>query len=185
MVEDIFELLNESFESAFGRLNKDLQRIRTGRANAALLDNLRVDYYGEPTPVSQVASIKVPEPRLITITPWEKSLLGAIEKAIYASDLGLTPNNDGTLIRLSIPPLTGDRRNELAKQARKLAEDAKILVRNARRDANDELKRLEKDKEISEDELHRHTAKVQDLTDKAVAKVDDVVGKKEKEILEV
>jgi ribosome recycling factor len=185
MIQDILETLQESFDGAFTRLARELQKIRTGRANPALLDEIRVEYYGAPSPLSQVASVKVPEPRLITIQPWDKTLLPAIEKAIHASDLGLTPNNDGTLIRLSIPPLTGERRAEFAKGARKHGEDAKIAVRAGRKDANDLLKALQKDGDISEDELHRHTATVQERTDKAVARIDEMVAKKEKEIMEV
>jgi len=185
MLDDIYSDLQDGFEGAMTRLGRELGRIRTGRANAGLLEGVTVEYYGTPTPITQVATVKVPEPRLITIVPWEKNLLSAIEKAIFSSDIGLTPNNDGTMIRLGIPPLTGERRAELAKQARKCGEDAKIAVRNARRDANELVKTLEKDGDISEDEMHRALAKVQDLTDKAVTKVDAVVEKKEKEITEV
>lgn len=185
MIDEILEELKSQFDGAQQRLARDLTRIRTGRANPTMLDGIRIDYYGMPTPLTQLATIKVPEPRMITITPWEKNLLGAIEKAIYGSDLGLTPNNDGAMIRLSFPPLTGERRQELAKQARKLGEDAKIAVRNARRDANDMIKSLQKDGEFSEDDAHRHTDRVQQLTDKAVAAVDETVARKEAEIMEV
>jgi ribosome recycling factor len=185
MIEEIIEELKSSFEGAQTRLARDLTRIRTGRANPSMLEGIKIDYYGMPTPLTQLATVKVPEPRMITITPWEKTLLGAIEKAIFGSDLGLTPNNDGAMIRLSFPPLTGERRQELAKQARKLGEDAKIAVRNARRDANDMIKALQKDGDISEDEMHRHTERVQQFTDKAVTAVDDVVARKEAEIMEV
>ena len=159
--------------------------MRTGRANPAVLDGITVDYYGQPTPIAQAATIKVPEPRLITITPWDKGLIGAIERAINMSEIGLNPNNDGAMIRLPIPALTQERRQELAKQARKIAEDARVAARAGRRDANDMIKALEKDKEISEDELHRATARVQELTDAAVANIEQVVSEKEKEILEV
>lgn len=185
MLDDIYTDLQDGFDGAYTRLGRELGRIRTGRANAGLLEGVTVEYYGTPTPITQVATVKVPEPRLITIVPWEKNLLGTIEKAIFGSDIGLTPNNDGSMIRLAIPPLTGERRAELAKQARKCGEDAKVAVRNARRDANEMVKSLEKDGDISEDEMHRALAKVQDLTDKAVAKVDAIVDKKEKEITEV
>ncbi len=185
VIDDILAELNERFEGAQTRLGRDLLKIRTGRANPAMLEGIRIDYYGQPTPVTQMATVKVPEPRTITITPWEKNLLGAIEKAIYGSDLGLTPNNDGSMIRLSIPPLTGERRQELAKQARKLGEDAKVAIRNARRDANDMIKSLQKDGEFSEDDARRHTDRVQQLTDKAVAHVDETIAKKEAEIMEV
>lgn len=185
MMNDIFEELQQTFDGAFQRLARELQKIRTGRANPSLLDDVRVEYYGSPSPIPQVASVKVPEPRLITIQPWDKTLLPAIEKAIHASDLGLTPNNDGTLIRLSIPPLTGERRQEFAKQARKHGEEAKISIRGGRKDANDMIKALQKDGDISEDEMHRHTQTVQDHTDKAVARIDEMVARKEKEIMEV
>lgn len=185
MIDEVYEELNESFEAATNRLRRELAKIRTGRANPGVLENVMVDYYGQPTPVTQAATVKVPEPRLITITPWDKGLIGAIERAINMAELGLAPNNDGSMIRLPIPALTQERRQDLAKQARKLAEDARIAVRNARRDANEMIKSLEKDKEISEDEMHRAMAKVQEQTDEASAKIEKVVEDKEAEILEV
>ncbi|MCB9507378.1 MAG: ribosome recycling factor [Myxococcales bacterium] len=185
MFEEIAADLAERFEKAAASLKRDFARIRTGRASASLLDGVAVDYYGVQTPVTQVATVKIPEPRLITVSPWEKSLLGAIEKAIMKADLGVTPNNDGTIIRLPIPPLTGERRQELAKAAKKIAEDARIAVRNARRDANDMLKDLQKDGELTEDDLRRDLTKVQELTDKAIAHVDALLAEKEQEILEV
>lgn len=185
MLDDIETDLLLSCDKAITALSRDLIRIRTGRATASILDDIKLDYYGQMTPLTQIATVKVPEPRMITVQPWEKGVLGQIERAIHQSDLGLTPTNDGTMIRLPIPPLTGERRNDLAKQARKLGEDAKIIIRNARRDANEFIKQLQKDSEISEDDARRATAKVQELTDKGVAKVDDAVSKKEKEIAEV
>ena len=185
MLDDIYEDLQNTFEEATERLHRELAKVRTGRANPAVLDGITVDYYGQPTPIAQAATIKVPEPRLITITPWDKGLIGAIERAINMSEIGLNPNNDGAMIRLPIPALTQERRQELAKQARKIAEDARVAARAGRRDANDMIKALEKDKEISEDELHRATARVQELTDAAVANIEQVVSEKEKEILEV
>jgi ribosome recycling factor len=185
MLDDIENDLLLSFDKAITALSRDLVRIRTGRATASILDDIKLDYYGQMTPLTQIATVKVPEPRMITVQPWEKGVLGQIERAIHQSDLGLTPTNDGTMIRLPIPPLTGERRNDLAKQARKLGEDAKIIIRNARRDANELIKQLQKDSELSEDDARRATAKVQELTDKGVAKVDDAVSKKEKEIAEV
>lgn len=185
MIDEVYEELSESFEAATSRLRRELAKIRTGRANPAVLENVMVDYYGQPTPVTQAATVKVPEPRLITITPWDKGLIGAIERAINMAELGLVPNNDGSMIRLPIPALTQERRQDLAKQARKLAEDARIAVRNARRDANEMVKSLEKDKEISEDEMHRAMAKVQELTDAASTKIDKITEDKEAEILEV
>jgi ribosome recycling factor len=185
MINDIITELKDGFEKAHAKAVRELGRIRTGRASINMLDDLRIDYYGSPTPVNQVATVKVPEPRMITISPWDKGVLKDIEKAILASDLGLNPNNDGTIIRLNVPPLTGERRTELTKQAKKVAEDARVLVRAARRDANDLLKTLEKDGDISEDDLHRELAKVQELTDKAIEAVDALLTKKEAEILEV
>ena len=185
MIDDIIADLDERFDKAFGNLKNQFTRIRTGRASVALLDGVTVEYYGVPTPVSQVATVKAPEARLITVVPWEKSLVGEIEKAIHKADLGVSPSNDGNMIRLPIPPLSGERRTELARNAKKLAEDARIAVRAARRDANEMLKSLQKDGDISEDELRRHLQTVQDGTDKAVGKVDGMLGEKEAEILEV
>ncbi len=185
MIEDIMNELSERFDSCAERLRSELIRIRTGRANAGMLEGIRVDFYGTPTPLPQTATIKVPEPSMLTITPWDKSMLGAIERAINMSDLGLNPNNDGSMIRLSIPPLTQERRAELAKQVRRHGEDAKIALRAARRDANDMLKALEKDKDISEDEMHTRIAEVQKRTDDAVKRVEAIVSDKETEITEL
>lgn len=185
MIDDIFKELQDGFEKAYAKMTKEFGRIRTGRASANMLDEIRVDYYGTPTPVNQVATVKVPEPRMITVSPWDKSVLKDIEKALLASDLGLTPNNDGTIIRLNVPPLTGERRTELVKQAKRVAEDTRILVRAGRRDANDMLKAIQKDGDISEDQLHTELARVQDLTDKAIEHVDGALAKKEAEIMEV
>ncbi len=185
MLDEIYSDLEGSFEKAFSHLSAELTRVRTGRASAKMLEEVTVDYYGQPTPITQVATVKVPEARMLTIAPWEQNLLSDIERAIYASNLGLTPNNDGSIIRLSIPPLTGERRAELAKQVRKYGEEAKIGVRAARKDANDMVKALEKDGDITEDDMHRALAKVQELTDAAVKKVDAMVDKKAEEITEV
>ncbi|MFT4702651.1 MAG: ribosome recycling factor [Bradymonadia bacterium] len=185
MFDAIESDLMENFDAAETRLRKEFARIRTGRANASILDGVMVPYYGSPTPLAQLATVKVPEPRMLTIAPWERNILSDIERALLKADLGLTPNNDGSIIRLSIPPLSGERRQDLAKQARKLTEDARISVRNARRDANELLKVLEKDSEITEDDMHRDLAKVQTLTDAAIAKVDGILTDKEQEILEV
>lgn len=185
MLDEIYDDLKSSFESATERLRRELSKVRTGRANPSILDGISVDYYGQPTPLAQAATVKVPEPRLITITPWDKSLIGAIERAINLSDIGLNPSNDGATIRLPIPALTQERRQELAKQARKIGEDARVAIRAARRDANELVKSLEKDKSISEDEMHSATDRVQKLTDSANTLVDQIVAEKEKEILEV
>ena len=164
---------------------KELGTMRTGRASVSMLDTIRVDYYGTPTPLHQVASLNVPDPRLITIKPWERSLIPEIEKTIRSSQLGLNPSSDGEIVRLPMPPLTEERRKDLVKVVRKMAEEAKVALRSARRDANEMLKEFQKDKEITEDEEKQGLKKVQDTTDTAVSKVDEIVAKKEKEILEV
>ena len=175
----------ERMEKAIATLEREFGRLRTGRDSTNLVDNIKVDYYGTPTPISQLASVAVPDSRTITIQPWDRGAFGGVEKAILKSDLGLTPVNDGKIIRISIPPLTEERRKELGKVARKYGEEAKVAVRNVRRDANDQLKKLEKDKAISEDELKKATDDVQKLTDKFVAKVDEKCQAKEKEIMDL
>ena len=175
----------DRMEKAMAALERDFQKLRTGRATTALVDGIKADYYGTPTPISQMASVAVPDSRTITIQPWDKGGISVVEKAILKSDLGLTPVNDGKIIRISIPPLTEDRRKELGKLARKSGEEAKVAVRNVRRDANDQLKKLEKDKAISEDELKKATDDVQKLTDRYVAKVDEKCAAKEKEIMDL
>lgn len=166
-------------------LERELGQIRAGRANASLLDRIQVDYYGVPTPLNQIAGITIPEARILMITPFDKSALENIEKAILASDIGISPTNDGSIIRLVIPQLTEDRRKELAKEVGKFGENAKVAVRNIRRDALDELKKLEKSKDISEDELHTLEKDVQTLTDDSTKNIDNIVSKKEEELLEV
>ena len=185
MSEEVVKELKTGIDKTIDDLRKELAKIRTGRASAALLDGVRVSYYGTPTPLSQVASIGVPEPRLITIKPWEKSILKDIEKALREANLGITPNNDGEIIRLPIPPLTEERRKELAKQVRTKGEEHKVAIRNLRRDANERLKGQLKDKKITEDDNKRTGEKVQKETDAGVAKVDEVIQKKEKEVMEV
>ncbi|QTH45873.1 ribosome recycling factor [Cohnella sp. LGH] len=174
----------ERMEKALGALKRDLVTLRAGRASAAMLDRVQADYYGSLTPINQMGAINTPDTRTLTITPWDKTALSAIEKAILKSDLGLTPANDGSIIRLNIPPLTEERRAELAKSTKKFGEEAKVAIRNIRRDANDEIKKKEKG-EISEDESRRHQDDVQKLTDKFVAEVDKILAAKEKEIMEV
>ena len=166
-------------------LRKELTKVRTGRASPNLLDGIRVDYYGTPTPLSGVANITSPEPRLIIIKPWEKSVLKDIEKAIREANLGINPMNDGEIIRLPFPPLTEERRKDIAKQVRTKGEDHKVAIRNIRRDSNEMLKDLLKEKSITEDDHKRATEKVQKETDAGVAKVDEIVAKKEKEVMEV
>jgi ribosome recycling factor len=185
MVNDVLKELQGNLDKAIDALKKDLGKVRTGRASVSILDGVRVDYYGTPTPLNQVASLNVPDPRLITIKPWEKSLIPEIEKSIRASQLGLNPSSDGEIVRLPMPPLTEERRKELVKMVKKMAEESKVALRGARRDANEMLKEFQKDKEITEDEEKQGLKKVQDATDSAVTKVDEIVAKKEKEILEV
>ena len=185
IVEDVFGELSTELEAVTESLQKNLSRLRTGRANASLLDGIRVDYYGNPTALSQCAQVNVPEPRLITVKPWEKGLLSAIEKAIMTSELGLNPQNDGEMIRLPIPQLTEERRKDLVKQAKGRGEAAKIGIRNHRRDANEMLKAAEKDKEISQDDLKRALDKVQATVDKGIGKVDEILTSKAQEIVEI
>ncbi|MBA4544060.1 MULTISPECIES: ribosome recycling factor [Thermoactinomyces] len=172
-------------EKAIQVLKKDLLTIRAGRANPALLDKVTVEYYGTEMPINQMANISTPDPRTLAIQPWDKSALGEIERAILKSDLGLTPTNDGSVIRITIPPLTEERRNELVKVARKMGEEAKVAIRNVRRDANDEIKKLEKNGEIPEDTARRGQEEIQKLTDRFIKEVDQVVAAKEKEMMEI
>jgi ribosome recycling factor len=183
-MEELLADLKSGYDQAVVALRRETAKIRTGRANPNILDGLRVDYYGTPTPVMQIAAVKVADARMITIQPWEKNMIGPIEKAILASDLGLNPSNDGTLIRLPVPALTGERRREFTKQAKDLGEKTKIAVRNQRRDMNDMLKSMQKDGDITEDELKKGLTKVQDMTDDVTKKIDEVVAEKEKEIME-
>ncbi|MEA4858813.1 ribosome recycling factor [Solidesulfovibrio sp.] len=175
----------ERMKKALATLDKEFARLRTGRATTSLLDGLRVDYYGTPTPLDQIASVATPDSRTITIQPWDRKAFSDVERAILKSDLGLTPVNDGKIIRISIPPLTEDRRKDLAKVAKKYAEEAKVAVRNIRRDANEALKKKKNDKSISEDDQHRGQEDVQKLTDAYIAKAEDILSKKEKEIMEI
>ncbi|MEW5852286.1 MAG: ribosome recycling factor [Myxococcota bacterium] len=185
MFEDVISETRSAMIAAVEALKAQLSKVRTGRANLAILDGIRVDYYGTPTPLNQIASLTVADPRLIVIKPWEKRLLADIEKAIKASDVGITPQNDGEIVRLPIPPLTEERRKDLSKQARGKGEDAKLVIRNSRRDANDMIKEMEKDGTITEDDSARALKRIQDETDAHIKQVDDVVAKKEKEIMEV
>lgn len=175
----------EKMDKTIEALKRDLASIRTGRASTTLLDRISVDYYGTPTPIKQVANVSAPEPRLITIIPWERKILGDIERAILKSDLGLNPNNDGTMIRLEIPQLTEERRKELSKKVSKDAEDSKVIIRNIRRDANDAIKKMEKKKEITEDDSKEAQENIQKLTDKKIKLIDEIKAKKEKEVMEV
>jgi ribosome recycling factor len=185
MINDITIDTEDGMKKAVDSFKRDLQKIRTGRANTAMLDGIKVDYYGTPTPVNQVATVQVVDARLITIKPWEKSMLPVIDKAIRASDLGINPVADSELVRLPIPPLTQERRKELAKVVGKQTEEARVAVRSARRDAMDMVKDAEKDKQITEDERKNGEKKIQDLTDKYIQMIDDIAKAKEKEIMEL
>jgi ribosome recycling factor len=177
----------EKMSKGVDTLRKEFTSLRTGRASLGMLDGIMVDYYGTPTQLSQVANLAVPDARQITIQPWEAKMLGEIEKAILKSDVGLTPNNDGKIIRLSIPPLTEERRHQIVKHARKLAEDARVAIRNIRRDINDDIKKKSKDKDVhvSEDEVKKLQDEIQKTTDSYIKKIDDVLTQKEKEIMTV
>ena len=184
-VKDIENSARQRMEKALTDLQHAMATIRTGRANVHLLDNVRVDYYGTPTPINQVGNLHVPEPGMITIQPWDVSQIGPIEKAIRTADLGVNPSNDGKLIRIPIPPLTEDRRKDLAKKLSGIAEDHRVAIRNVRRDSNDHVKKLAKDKKINEDEDRRAHDELQKLTDGYMAKLDQAARAKEKELLEL
>ncbi len=185
MKDQIFQKLQDDMEKTIAALDKSFSRVRTGRAAVSLLDGIKVDYYGAPTPIAQVATLSVPESRLIVIAPWDASVIGAIEKAIQKSDLGLMPSNDGKIIRLAIPQLTEERRKELVKVVKKMAEEAKIKLRNSRRDANEELKEFKKTSKMAEDELFAAQEEVQKLTNNRIEKIDKILVVKEKEIMEI
>lgn len=184
MIDSTLQETRERMGKTIADLENELKRVRTGRASLALLDGIRVDYYGTQTPLNQMASLSVPESRLIVIQPWDVSAIKEIEKAILKSDLGLTPSSDGKLIRIAIPPLTEERRKDLVKVVSKMCEEHKIAVRNIRRDANELLKGFKKDGDISEDDAFKGQDQVQKVTDQFVAKVDEIYTSKEKEILE-
>jgi ribosome recycling factor len=185
VLDEVLSETEDGMKKAIEVYQRDLARIRTGRANLSLLDGVKVDYYGSPTALNQVASLNVAEARLITVKPWEKGMIPAIEKAIRTSDLGINPVADSDLIRLPIPPLTQERRKEMVKQIKKITEDARVAIRGARRDGNELLKDAEKQKEISEDDSKVGQKKIQELTDRYIAQADEIGAKKEKEIMEV
>ena len=184
MIDEIYDDTRESMGKTITSLQNDFKRVRTGRASVSLLDGIRVDYYGTPTPLNQMATLAAPESRLLTIQPWDTSVIKDVEKALLKSDLGLTPSNDGKIIRIAIPPLTEERRKELVKQINKMSEEHKIALRNIRRDANDLLKGLKKDGDISEDDAFKAQDEVQKITDDHIRRVEEVTKEKEKEILE-
>lgn len=185
MADAIFNEAKDKMHKAAENLQRNLGQIRAGRANASLLDRVQVTYYGVPTPLNQMASITIPEARVLMITPFDKSMVQEVEKALLASDLGITPTSDGNVIRLVIPQLTEERRKELAKEVKKEAEQAKVSIRNIRRDAIDEYKKQQKNSEITEDDLRSAEKDIQDLTDKSIKELDKIAGDKEKELLEV
>jgi ribosome recycling factor len=185
MLDDIYEDMKDRMKKALETLEREYKRVRTGRASVSLLDGIKANYYGTPTPLAQLATLTTPDPRTLMIQPWDQSGLGEVEKAILKSELGLTPMNDGKVIRISIPPLTEERRRDLVKMINKKSEEYKVIVRNIRRDSNEMIKDLKKDKEISEDEQFRAQEEVQKITDDFIKKIDEIYSAKEKEILEV
>lgn len=185
MAHSVIKACSERMEKAIAAYSRELASVRAGRANASLLDKITVDYYGAPTPVNQLSSISVPEARMLVIQPYDKTVLGEIEKAILKSDLGVNPSNDGSIIRIAFPALTEERRKDLVKQVKKQGEDAKVAIRNIRRDANDDLKKLEKSGDITEDDVRGYGDDIQKETDKYIVKIDNIAKDKEKEILEV
>lgn len=185
VLDELYNKTEEHMKKTLEMLSHELGGIRTGKASPALLDSLRVNYYGSMVPVKQIANVSVPDPRLITIQPWDRALVQEIEKAIRTSELGLNPQNDGGVIRLPIPPLTEERRKDLVKVVKRIGEDSKVAMRNVRRDANDRIKKLEKEHEFSEDDLRHRQDAIQKLTDNFVHRVDEAVAAKEKEILEI
>ncbi len=184
-MQQVLDTCESKMQKSLESLSKDFASLRTGRASASLLDKIRVDYYGAETPINQVATVSVPEARMIVIQPWDKSVLSAIEKAILKSDLGLPPNNDGKLIRLNFPPLNEERRKQLVKSAKANAEQSRVAMRNIRREAMDELKKMQKSGDISEDELKDAETRIQKMTDSYIAQVNSLSDEKEKEIMEI
>ncbi|ADD67294.1 ribosome recycling factor [Denitrovibrio acetiphilus DSM 12809] len=185
MPDSVMKDMKDKMDKTISHFKDELKTIRTGRASVAMFDGVTVDYYGTPTPLSGVASLNAPEPRLITIQPWDMSIIGAIEKAIQNSNMGFNPSNDGKIIRIPVPQLTEERRKEIVKLVKKMAEDNKVAIRNLRREGNDKIKKLEKDKEISEDDSKKFVADIQDVTNDFIKKVDEVTAAKEKEVMEI
>ncbi|OQX62280.1 MAG: ribosome recycling factor [Desulfococcus sp. 4484_241] len=185
MLDLVYEEVREKMSKTVEKFKNELKKVRTGRASLALLDGITVDYYGTPTPLNQLASLSVPESRLIVIQPWDAGSIKDVEKAILQANIGLTPSNDGKVIRLTVPPLTEERRKEIAKRVHQMAEDYKVAVRNVRRDANETLKQMKKDGDISEDDAFSGKDKIQEITDSYIKQIDEVFKAKEKEILEI
>lgn len=185
MPDKIIHDAEEKMKKAVEFTRQELSKLRSGKATVAILDDIKIDYYGQKMPIGQTASINAPDAHLVTVQPWDKSVIGEIEKAILAANIGLTPSNDGTVIRLPVPPLNEERRKELVKVAKKFAEDGRITIRNIRRDANEHLKKAEKDARVSEDDRKHGEGEIQKLTDKYIKQLDDILAGKEKEIMEV
>ena len=185
MTDDVLREANQRMEKTIELFRKNMASVRAGRATPALLDKVQVEYYGTLTPINQLANISVPEPRTLVLQPWDKTSIEAIEKAILKSDLGLIPNNDGNVIRLTIPQLTEERRNEIVRSIRKEAEDERVAIRNVRRECNDLLKQKEKNNELTQDEVRRLQERIQKLTDEKIAEIDEILAAKEKEILSI
>ncbi len=185
MLNDIYDDTRDRMKKALETLDREYKRLRTGRASVSLLDGIRANYYGTPTVLSQLATLTIPDPRTIMIQPWDQTVLGEVEKAILKSELGLTPMNDGKVVRINVPPLTEERRRELVKMVGKKAEEYKVIIRNIRRDSNEMVKDLKKEKEISEDEQFKAQEEIQKITDEYIKKIDETLSGKEKEILEV
>lgn len=185
MIDEVIEETRDRMGKTQKAFVKEMAKVRTGRASQSMLDSVKVDYYGTQTPLPQMATVSIPESRLITVKPWDISVINSVEKAILKANLGLTPSNDGKLIRISIPPLTEERRREIAKNVSKICEEHKVAIRNIRRDSNDMLKDLQKEGEISEDDSFKAQKQVQELTDEYIQRLDDIFAEKEKEILEI
>ncbi|MCL5267734.1 MAG: ribosome recycling factor [Bacteroidetes bacterium] len=185
MLDKIIHETEDKMKKAVEFTRQELTKLRSGKATVALLDDIKVDYYGQKMPIGQTASVNAPDAHLVVVQPWDKSMIQEIEKAILAANIGLTPSNDGSVIRLPVPPLTEERRKELVKVARKFSEDGRVTIRSIRRDSNEHLKKAEKDEHVSEDERKRGEIEVQRLTDKYIKQLDDILAGKEKEILEV
>ncbi len=185
MPQSVIKNLNEKIEKTIVHYKEELKGIRTGRATISMFDNIKVDYYGTPTPLAGVATLSIPEPRMVTVTPWEPALIKEIEKAIQTSQMGFNPSNDGKVVRIPFPQLTEDRRKDLVKIIKKISEDTKVAVRNERRDANEQMKKLEKDKAIGEDESKKMLEDIQKITDASIKNIDDITVAKEKEVMEI
>lgn len=185
MINELFKDIDHRMQMSVEHVKNEFSGLRSSRASVTLVEHIKVEYYGNPTPLNQVANLSVPEPRLIVIQPWEKSLTAEIEKAIMSADLGLNPQNDGVMIRIPIPPLTDERRKELIRHVHQLAEEGRVGIRNVRRDANDQIKKAEKEHELSEDNAKRAVENIQEMTDKYIKMIDEAMDAKEKDIMEV